>query len=179
MRRCTSTMKRLYRLINDTARFLLCLLHFEFSGPRYHLTLVRLGLRFDLLAPGIKYTAHIHCSPPQALIAQMGVDVCRGLIVRVADDLHGDQWVNAGLVQQRHVVVAEIVRGDNGFQIADRIIGPVLLFLLLPVRGESAILHQAQPDSLEAVLAPGFSVLGMEEVLFLLQNLSIMMQVIL
>lgn len=154
----------LYRLITDTARFLLRLLHFKLSSPRYHLSLIRIGLCLDLLASGIEYTAHIHCGPAETLITQMGVNVRRGLVVRVAHDLHGNQRVDASLVQQRYVVVAEVVRGDHGFQIADRFVGPVLLFLLFPVRGESAILHQAQPDSLKAVLAPRLTIFGMEEV---------------
>ena len=37
----------------------------------------------------------------------MGVNVRRSLLVGVAHDLRGDQRGDAGLVEQRHVVMAE------------------------------------------------------------------------
>ncbi len=44
----------------------------------------------------------------------MGVDIGGGLVVRVSDDLHGDERVDAGLVEHGHVVVPEIMRRDDG-----------------------------------------------------------------
>ena len=44
----------------------------------------------------------------------MGVDVGGGLVVGVADDLHGDQRVDTALVEQGDVVVPEKVRGQAG-----------------------------------------------------------------
>ena len=45
----------------------------------------------------------------------MGVHAGGGLVVTVAGDLHGDQRVNPGLVEQCDVVVPEVMRCDDGF----------------------------------------------------------------
>ena len=53
----------------------------------------------------------------------MGVDVGGSLVVGVADDLHGDQRVNAALIKQGDVVVPEIVRGQAGLDLLEDVTG--------------------------------------------------------
>ena len=52
----------------------------------------------------------------------MGIDVRGGLVVGVAHDLHGDQRVDAALVEQRHVVVPEVVRGQRGRDLLEDVV---------------------------------------------------------
>ena len=52
----------------------------------------------------------------------MRVDVRGGLVVGVAHDLHGDQRVDAALVEQRHVVVPEVVRGQRGRDLLEYVV---------------------------------------------------------
>ena len=52
----------------------------------------------------------------------MRVDVRGGLVVGVAHDLHGDQRVDAALVEQRYVVVPEIVRGQRGLDLLEDVV---------------------------------------------------------
>ena len=40
----------------------------------------------------------------------------------MAHDLHGDQRVDAALVEQRHVVVPEIVRGQRGLDLLEDVV---------------------------------------------------------
>ena len=65
------------------------------------------------LLPVREHLLHIDRGPAQRLLLEMRVDVRGGLVVGVAHDLHGDQRVDAALVEQRHVVVPEVVRGQN------------------------------------------------------------------
>ena len=71
----------------------------------------------------------------------MGVDVRRGLVVGVAHDLHGDQRVDTGFVEQRHAVVAEVVRRDHALQVGDGIVDAMRMLLLLPLGREAAGLY--------------------------------------
>ena len=50
----------------------------------------------------------------QRLLLEVRVDVCGGLVVGLAVDLHGDQRVEAALTEERDAVVAEVVRGSVG-----------------------------------------------------------------
>ena len=65
------------------------------------------------LRPVREHLLHVDRSPAQRLFFKMRVDVRGGLVVGVAHDLHGDQRVDAAFVEQRHVVVPEIVRGQR------------------------------------------------------------------
>ena len=49
----------------------------------------------------------------------MRVDIRGGLVVGVAHDLHGDQRVDAALVEQRHVVVTKLVEATNGHSLVE------------------------------------------------------------
>ena len=46
----------------------------------------------------------------QHLFLDVGVDVGSGLVVRMADNLHSDQRVDAAFVEHGHVVVPEVMR---------------------------------------------------------------------
>ena len=46
--------------------------------------------------PAPEHITHIHCRLFQHLVSYVRVDVRRGLVVRVADDLHRDQWTKKG-----------------------------------------------------------------------------------
>ena len=48
------------------------------------------------LLPAPEHITHIHCRLFQHLVSYVRVDVRRGLVVRVADDLHRDQWTKKG-----------------------------------------------------------------------------------
>ena len=65
------------------------------------------------LLPVREHLLHIDRGPAQRLLLEMRVDVRGGLVVGVAHDLHGDQRVDAALVEQRHVIVPEVVLGQN------------------------------------------------------------------
>ena len=69
------------------------------------------------LLPLREHLLHIDRSPAQRLLLKVGIDVRGGLVVGVAHDLHGDQRVDAALVEQRHVVVPEVVRGQRGLDL--------------------------------------------------------------
>ena len=81
--------------------------------PSHPLTFPRLPLREHLL--------HIDRSPAQRLLLKVRVDVCGGLVVGVAHDLHGDQWIDAALVEQRHVVVPEVYRKHSLYSVKQNV----------------------------------------------------------
>ena len=82
----------------------------------------------------------------------MRVDVRGGLVVGVAHDLHGDQRVDAALVEQRHVVVPEVVRGQRGLDLLEDVVRTGGARLDLPPFHAAAGQHQPRPHALVAGL---------------------------
>ena len=71
-------------------------------------------LSSPLLYPLPEHIPHVDGALLQHCVTHMGVYVGGGLVVAVAGNLHGDQRVDPGLVEQRNVVVPEIMRRDDG-----------------------------------------------------------------
>ena len=63
---------------------------------------------------------HVHRGFLQHLVTHVGIDVGGGLVVGVAHDLHGDERVDAGLVEHGHVVVPEVMRRDKRLRLLQR-----------------------------------------------------------
>ena len=148
----------------------------EFSRPRkahiqYRLagSLVPCGLRlrqctFRFLLPA-EYILHIHAGFLHHFGFEMGVDVGRGLVICVAQYLHGDQRFNARFKQQRRIIVPEIMRCERRFQLLDDVVlafGRLGHLALLYAIGS---LHQTQPDALEAALRPRLAFFRMKYIL--------------
>ena len=66
----------------------------------------------------------------------MRVDVGRGLVIRMAHDLHGDQRDDATFVEHGHVVVPKVMRRQRGLNLLQDV-----------VRAAGAILHLAPLDT--------------------------------
>ena len=71
-----------------------------------------------------------------------------GLAVGVAHDLHGDQRFDAALVEQRHVVVREMVRGQCGLDLLEDVVRAGGARLDLPPFHAATGHHQPQPHAL-------------------------------
>ena len=71
----------------------------------------------------LEHLVHVHGGLLQHLIPDVGVDVGGGLVVDVAGDLHGDQRVDPGLVEQHDVVMPEIMRGQAGLDLLEDVAG--------------------------------------------------------
>ena len=69
-----------------------------------------LGLGLPSSPP--EHLLHVHCGLSQRVLLDMGVNVRRGLVVRMPDDLHGNQRIDATLIQQCHVIVPELYRTE-------------------------------------------------------------------
>ena len=57
-----------------------------------------------LFRSALEYVTHIHRCLSQRVFFDVGVDVRRGLVVRMADDPHCDQRVDAGLAEHGHIL---------------------------------------------------------------------------
>lgn len=106
---------------------------------------------FSLL-PVREHLLHVDRGPAQRLLLKVGIDVRGGLVVGVAHDLHGDQRVDAALVEQRHVVVPEVVRGQRGLDLLEDVVRAGGARLDLPPCHAPAGHHQPRPHALVAGL---------------------------
>ena len=104
------------------------------------------------LLPFREHLLHIDRSPAQRLLLKVRVDVRGGLVVGVAHNLHGDQRVDATLVEQCHVVVPEIVRGQRGLDLLKDVVRARGARLDLPPCHTAAGHHQPRPHALVAGL---------------------------
>lgn len=61
----------------------------------------------------MEYLLHVNGGFLQRFLLQVGVDTRCGLIVRVADDFHCHERIDAALVEKGHIVVPEEVGCDG------------------------------------------------------------------
>ena len=78
-------------------------------------------------SPVSEHFFQIHRRLSQHFVPYVRVDVRGCLVVRVAHDLHGDQRVDAGLVQEGNEIVTQEMRHQRGLDLFQNV--PVLLFV--------------------------------------------------
>ena len=78
----------------------------------------------------------------------MCVDIRRRLVVGVPHDLHGDQRIDAAFVEERHVVVPEVMRGQRGLDLLEDVVRAGGARLELPPFHAAAFQHQSRPHAL-------------------------------
>ena len=95
----------------------------------------------------------------------MRVDVRRGLVVGVAENLHGDQRIDASLEKQRREIVPKVMRRERGLVMLENIVFPLCLLQRRAPFHAMRVEHQAEPDAFEAGLRPRLAVLREEYIL--------------
>ena len=106
----------------------------------------------SLLFPFSEDVTHVDSALLQHLVTHVGVDVGGGLVVCVTDDLHGDQRVDAGLIEHGHVVVSEVMRRDKGLDALQDVVRATGIGLLLTPFDAVRSQHQPAPKSFEGRL---------------------------
>lgn len=113
----------------------------------------------------LEHGRHVSGGLLEGIRLRVGVDIGCGLIVAVANHLHGDEWVYAALIEQSHVVVPEAVRGSAPNWPLEDVGGPADTLVDLAFHHAAGIPHQARPDAPETVLRQRLELVVMESVL--------------
>ena len=100
----------------------------------------------------------------QHVVADVCINIRRGLVVAVPDDLHGDQRYNASFVKHVDVILPEEMRRQCGLDLLPDVFRTVGVNVDFAPFNSAAVHHQPEPHPSETSFGNRFAFAGLENV---------------